>query len=435
MSTLASALRDSPVETSLQLLETLTADYPRRDFAVRLWSGERWGNTVHPRFTLVLKHAGALKRMLLGASELTLGEAYIFDDFDVEGDLEAAFSLGDYLVRHELDVTEKLRLANLLLRLPYRHCRSNGQSLAPHLHGKPHSKNRDRNAVGYHYDLSTDFYRLWLDKNMVYSCAYFHTGDEDLDTAQINKLDYLCRKLRLGAGDRLLDIGCGWGGLVLHAAKYFGVKALGVTLSHAQAEVAQSRIREADLTDRCEVRICDYRDLDASPPYDKIVSVGMFEHVGESHLPEYFQNVWKLLRPGGVFLNHGIATSALFRRRGASFIDKYVFPDAGLLPLGTTIPLAESCGFEVRDVESLREHYALTLRHWVRRLQNRYQEAKRLTSETTYRIWRLYMAGSAHAFATGRVNLFQVLLSKPERGAAHLPLTRADWYPSPDAKV
>jgi cyclopropane-fatty-acyl-phospholipid synthase len=206
------------------------------------------------------------------------------------------------------------------------------------------------------------------------------------------------------------------------------VHALGVTLSERQAELAKKRIQEAGLKDRCQVQVCDYRDLRAPQAYDKIVSVGMFEHVGESHLPEYFQQTWKLLRRGGVFLNHGIATSAIFRRKGPSFIDKCVFPDGGLAPLNATVQAAEASGFEVRDVESLREHYARTLRLWVRRLESRYEEARSMVNETTYRIWRIYMAGSAHAFATGRVNLYQVLFSKPDNGETHLPLTRADWY-------
>jgi cyclopropane-fatty-acyl-phospholipid synthase len=428
MSSLAHHIPDHSVEVSVHLLDALTADYPRRDFAVRFWSGDTWGDSTNPRFTFVLQHPGALRRMLIGANQVTLGEAYIFDDFDVEGDVEAAFEFGDYLIQHELELTEKLKLAGLLLRLPHSNHRLAIQPTGLHLQGKVHSKDRDRKAVGYHYNLSNDFYQLWLDQRMVYSCAYFEDGDEDLDTAQLHKLDYLCRKLRLQAGERLLDVGCGWGGLVMHAAQHFGVKALGVTLSKAQATLAQARIQQAGLSDRCEVRVCDYRDLEPSPPFDKIVSVGMFEHVGEAHLPEYFDHVWKLLRGGGVFLNHGIATSALFHRKGPSFIDKYVFPDGGLVPLGTTVRIAEACGFEVRDVESLREHYVRTLRHWVCRLESRYEDARRATSETVYRIWRLYMAGCAFAFAMGRVNLYQVLLSKPTNGNAHLPLTRADWY-------
>ena len=427
MSTLARTTRDHAVERSVEVLESLTADYPRHDFAVRFWNGDTWGNSASPRFTMVLKHPGSLRRMLLGANQLTLGEGYIYDDFDVVGNLEAAFELGDYLMAHELELTEKLRLAGLLLRLPHGDHRHE-RPAAPHLRGSLHSKHRDREAIGYHYNLSNDFYQLWLDRNMVYSCAYFEHDGQDIDTAQIRKLDYLCRKLRLRAGETLLDIGCGWGGLILHATRHFGVKALGVTLSEPQARWAQRRIREEGLVDECEARVCDYRDLDPSSPFDKIVSVGMFEHVGEARLPEYFQHVWKLLRTGSVFLNHGIAYSATYQRKGPSFIDKYVFPDGGLVPLATTIRIAEACGFEVRDVESLREHYARTLRHWVRRLESRYEDARRITSENIYRIWRIYMAGCAHAFSIGRVNIYQVLFSKPDHGAANLPLSRADWY-------
>jgi len=426
MSSLAGPVRDHAVEISLQLLDSLTADYPHHDFAIRLWNGDTWGNTHNPRFTLVLKQAGTLRRLLIGASQLTLGESYIYDDFDIEGNVEAAFSFGDYLVAHELELMEKLHLGGLLLRLPHNDHHHDEQRL--HLHGRAHSKPRDRDAVTYHYNLSNDFYQLWLDRRMVYSCAYFEHGNEDIDTAQAQKLDYICRKLRLRAGESLLDVGCGWGGLVLYAAEHFGVRALGVTLSESQAEMAKQRIQEAGLSERCEVQLCDYRDLDPSSPFDKIVSVGMFEHVGQSRLPDYFQHVWKLLRSGGVFLNHGIATSATYTRKGPSFIDNYVFPDGELVPLGTTIGIAEACGFEVRDVESMREHYAQTLRHWVSRLESRYQDAKRIASETVYRIWRIYMSGCAHAFAIGRVNVYQVLLSKSEKGEMQLPLTRADWY-------
>jgi cyclopropane-fatty-acyl-phospholipid synthase len=428
MSDSVTSVRDSSIDITLEVIEAVLADYPRRDFAIRLWNGEVWGNREDPRFTLVLNDPSSLRRMILGANQLTLGEAYIYEDFDIEGDVEAAFEFGDYLTTHELELMEKLRLAGLVLRLPHHGDHGEKHELGPHLHGRRHSKQRDREAVRYHYDLSNDFYQLWLDRRMVYSCAYFERGNEDIDTAQANKLDYLCRKLRLRRGDRLLDVGCGWGGLVMWAAQHFGVHALGVTLSEEQAKLARERVREAGLEERCHIEVRDYRDLAEPNSFDKIVSVGMFEHVGESHLPEYFEHVWKLLRPGGVFMNHGIAASAIFRRKGPSFIDKYVFPDGGLVPIGTTIRIAEACVFEVRDVESLREHYNRTLRHWVQRLESRYEDAKRMTSETVYRIWRIYMAGSAFAFARGRVNLYQVLFSKPDRGEARLPLTRADWY-------
>jgi cyclopropane-fatty-acyl-phospholipid synthase len=264
---------------------------------------------------------------------------------------------------------------------------------------------------------------------MVYSCAYFTSAGEELDTAQERKLDYICRKLRLRGGERLLDVGCGWGGLVMHAALLHGVDATGITLSRPQAELANERIRQAGVSDRCRVEVRDYRDVGETGVYDKLVSVGMFEHVGKGRLSEYFRRAFSLLRPGGVFLNHGIACNPAFPPiPGPSFADHYVFPDGELVPIGATLDAAEANGFEVRDVESLREHYVLTLLHWVRRLEARRDEACRAAGETTYRLWRLYMAGAAHKFRTGRNNVYQALLVKTDRGASGLPLTRSDWY-------
>ena len=260
MATLAASLKDRSLEITQQLLEAITEDYPGRDFAIRFWDGSTWGNVEDPRFTFVLKHPSAVRRMLSGANQLTMGEAYIYDDFDLEGDMEAAFEFAEYLISHELEISKKLQLAALLLKLPGR-----PRSLAlvdPKLEGALHSRQRDREAVTYHYNLSNDFYSLWLDRRMVYSCAYFQSGDEDIDSAQEQKLDYICRKLRLQPGERLLDVGCGWGGLILYAAQKFGVQALGVTLSEPQAKLARARIQEAGLSDRCEVRVCDYRDLE-----------------------------------------------------------------------------------------------------------------------------------------------------------------------------
>lgn len=297
------------------------------------------------------------------------------------------------------------------------------------LRGVRHSRHRDRKAVTYHYDVSNDFYSLFLDERMVYSCAYFSSLDEDLDAAQERKLDYICRKLRLRRGERLLDIGCGWGGLVIHAASRYGVDAVGITLSRPQAALANERIRRAGLSERCRVEVRDYREVDGTSTYDKMVSVGMFEHVGESLLPEYFRRAFRLLRPGGVFLNHGIARNPEFPLvPGPSFTDHYVFPDGELVPISTTLCCAEASGFEVRDVESLREHYILTLRRWVTRLEARRGEARNATDERTYRLWRLYMAGSAHKFRIGQNNVYQVLLSRPSGAGSDLPLTRSDWY-------
>jgi cyclopropane-fatty-acyl-phospholipid synthase len=265
---------------------------------------------------------------------------------------------------------------------------------------------------------------------MVYSCAYFRSPEDGLDEAQEAKLDLLCRKLRLNPGQRLLDIGCGWGGLVIHAAREYGVDATGITLSRPQADLANSRIEAAGLAKRCRVELRDYREVEETPAYDALASIGMFEHVGAALLPEYFARARRALRPGGVFLNHGIACRAAEEpSAGRGFSDSYVFPDGELVPIHLTLRSAEEAGFEVRDVESLREHYARTLRLWVSRLQARHDEATRFVDEPTYRVWRLFMAGSAYGFARGRLNVYQSLLLKPlEDGGSDLPLTRRGWY-------
>jgi cyclopropane-fatty-acyl-phospholipid synthase len=424
---LTQLFRKTPSRVSAEFLDTLLAEYPRRDFQVQLWDGTVWGAEKQPCFSLVLKHPGALREMLLSASELTLGEAYIYDDFDIEGDIEAAFDLADYLLAQERSLWESFDLNERMRKLP-KNDRPR-ESLYPiEFRGEIHAKYRDRQAISYHYDLPANFYALWLDRRMVYSCAYFSKPEEDLDSAQESKLDYICRKLRLCPGDHLLDIGCGWAGLIIHAAAHYGVEAVGITLSVPQAEVARQRVLEAGLNDRCRVEVSDYRDIEHDRQYDKIVSVGMFEHVGEALLPEYFHCAWDLLRPGGVFLNHGISHSASYRRRGPSFVDRYVFPNGDLVPISTSLRAAELTGFELRDIEGLREHYTLTLHHWVRRLESHAEEVRRVTDDTTYRIWRLYMAGAAHAFQSGRLNVYQTLLAKPVNGRSGLPLTRDDWY-------
>jgi cyclopropane-fatty-acyl-phospholipid synthase len=308
------------------------------------------------------------------------------------------------------------------------------------LAGRAHTRERDMQAVRYHYDVGNDFYALWLDSRMVYSCGYFQREDASLDEAQTAKLEHICRKLRLKPGERLLDIGCGWGGLVMYAAEHYGVHATGITLSDAQATLARERVREAGLSNRCQIEVRDYREMPRGVHFDKIVSVGMHEHVGEAHLPEYFGHAYRLLKPGGLFLNHGIVDlnarpnpieSWLKKHiwQEGSFLDRYIFPDGELIPPGRVIEYAEQAGFETRDVESLREHYALTLRHWVRRLEAHHDDAVRLVGEKGYRAWRLYMAGSAHGFAAGKIGIVQTLLSKHTKGGGSgLPLTREDLY-------
>jgi cyclopropane-fatty-acyl-phospholipid synthase len=320
--------------------------------------------------------------------------------------------------------------------------------------GRRHSMARDRFAISHHYDQPVDFYRPWLGESLAYSCAYFRSADDDLATAQANKLELICRKLRLNRDDRFLDIGCGWGSLALHAATGHGAYTRGITISREQAAVASKRIEAAQMTQSCGVELLDYREArNRMGVFDKIASVGMFEHVGLKNLPQYFRTVYEMMRPGGVFLNHGIARAdaaldrdtqpldrlaiPLLQRipllrglRSGSFIDKYVFPDGELVTLSDAVRAAEEAGFEVRDVENLREHYELTLRAWVEGLKENAGALLKRVSETTYRTWLLYMAGSAAAFRRGDIAVYQMLLSRPERGESRLPLTRDDWYAS-----
>jgi len=404
---------------------------------VRLWDGSRWPDESKKASTLVLNHPGALRTMFFRGNELSLAEAYLYGDFDVEGNLETLINVAEDLASASSGWWTKLRTGRNLLRLPtdneHPWLKTHGGTLrrAPaKLSGQRHSVERDRRAVAFHYNVSNDFFALWLDECMVYSCAYFITPEEDLDTAQKNKLDYICRKLRLQPEQRLLDIGCGWGGLVIYAAQHHHVECTGITLSEPQAEFANARIRAAGLENRCRVLVSDYRQVGQSATYDALVSIGMFEHVGEALLPAYFQHAHDLLKPGGVFLNHGIARRATGNTEsGPSFSDIYVFPDGELTPINTTLRVAENAGFEVRDVESLREHYAMTLRHWVRRLEASYDTALRYVEDPAYRVWRLFMSGSAAGFSRNRLNIYQVLLVKPDgHGSSGLPLTRADWY-------
>jgi cyclopropane-fatty-acyl-phospholipid synthase len=415
---------------SLQILEQLFPGEASGEVGCRLWDGTLWPDEQPRLATIVLKHPGALRAMFLPPNEVGLAEAYLYNDFDVEGDLERVYGLGDELIEATQNLSAKLSIGILLLRLPSGDGHQYGERGPAKLSGQAHSVDRDRQAVTYHYDVSNDFYALWLDRNMVYSCAYFQSISDDLDSAPVCKLDYLCRKLRLRPDQRLLDIGCGWGGLVAHAAQYFQVEALGITLSQPQAELANQRLAAKGLDNLARVEVLDYRQVDESAPFDALVSVGMFEHVGKALLPTYFRKAKRILRPGGVFLNHGIASFATDPpRKGPTFTQRYVFPDGELTPISVSLKAAEEAGFEVRDVESLREHYALTLRHWVRRLEEQHQQALEFVNEPTYRVWRLFMSASAYGFSIGRLNVFQSLLvNNDDQGRSSLPLTRQDWY-------
>jgi cyclopropane-fatty-acyl-phospholipid synthase len=431
-----------------RVFDSLFAGYDGPAFSLRLWDGWQWSSTAdsQPQCTLIFNSPHAFEALIVRPSEITLGEAFLAGDINVEGDLFCVFSVTDHIFHSPQGRRRKVMeaLARLL------------SGIAEWWnHGSPHSLTRDRSAISHHYDQPVDFFRPWLGDSLVYSCAYFRSPEDDLATAQANKLELVCRKLRLKPSDRFLDIGCGWGSLVLHAASRHRVEAQGITISQEQAAVAAARIRDAQVAQSCSADLLDYRHAPSRfVAFDKIASLGMFEHVGMKNLPRYFRTVYDLLQPRGLFLNHGIAKTQIGRpaqspektiftrsieaflsqvpqlRRvhTSSFIDKYVFPDGELVTISEAMRAAEGAGFEVRDVENLREHYELTLRAWVDGLQRNAGQLLKQVSDATYRTWLLYMAGSAAAFHRGDIAVYQMLLSRPERGASGLPLTREDWY-------
>ena len=378
--------------------------------AIELWNGKRYPLSGDTPVTLRIPGAGALK-YFIGADLAKLGEAYVEGHIDVEGPIRDVLRAAEGLSRH-LGGDKKGRMPRFL---------------------NLHSKARDAHAIEYHYDVSNEFYGLWLDREMVYSCAYFKTGDEDIHTAQAQKLDHICRKLRLEPGERLLDIGCGWGGLVRWAAKHYGVDATGVTLSRNQHRLASERIAADGLSERCRVLLQDYRDLPGEAQFDKISSVGMFEHVGLQNLPVYFGAIRRLLKDGGIAMNHGITAidpdSRAVGLGGGAFIGKYVFPHGELPHLSLALREMSAAGLEVMDVETLRLHYAKTLWHWSARLEAKLEEARKHTDEKRVRIWRTYLAGCAHAFEKRWVTIQQVLATKTlDPRANPLPYTREYMY-------
>ncbi|HEY3112972.1 MAG TPA: cyclopropane-fatty-acyl-phospholipid synthase family protein [Gemmatimonadaceae bacterium] len=436
---------DGALSRCRAVLTALFGELHERSFDVRFWDGSiDHGSNPRPPFTFVLNRPAALRRMLLPPSELSLAESYLSGDVEIDGSMEAASNLSEAIGDRLRSPLEVARLIGLVLRLPGKADDDLADARFPERAkklGPRHTPVRDAAAVRFHYDVGNDFYKLWLDRRMVYSCAYFRSPDDTLDVAQEAKLDLICRKLRLKPGERFLDIGCGWGGLIMHAAEHYGVDATGITLSENQASLAKERIGQAGLADRCRVAIRDYRTLVEGDGYDKISSIGMVEHVGLSNLPVYFASAFRALKPGGLFLNHGIVSlrearpksvrEKIFKKlwKADAFIDTYVFPDGKLTAAHDVVSAAEASGFEVRDVESLREHYAITLRHWVKSLEEKSRDAMALVGNHTFRVWRLYMAASANAFATAGINVIQTLLAKPDaQGHSNIPLTRDDLY-------
>ncbi|MFE1767461.1 class I SAM-dependent methyltransferase [Streptomyces angustmyceticus] len=413
---------------------------------IRAWDRSESGPPGAP--TLVIHHRRALRRLLFKPGELGLARAWVAGDLDIEGDLYEALDRLAGLIweRGETATPHRAAALRALARPEVRAAARELLTLAGapvpptppaeevrRRRGPLHTLRRDKEAISHHYDVGNDFYALVLGPSMVYSCAYWGTAEDGvvtLEDAQRDKLDLICRKLGLREGQRLLDVGCGWGSMVLHAAREYGVRAVGITLSEEQATFARKRIAEAGLADRIEIRVQDYREIH-DEPFDAISSVGMAEHVGRTQYAEYAGALYALLRPGGRLLNHQIARRPVPDEEAYhvdEFIDRYVFPDGELAPIGRTVGQLEEAGFEVRDVEAIREHYARTLRRWVANLEEHWDEAARLTSVGRARVWRLYMAASALSFERNRIGVNQVLAVRtPEPGESGLPLRARDW--------
>ena len=411
------------------LLESLLGtDLPVQ---VRIYDGSSLGPPDAPA-TVVVRNQDAVQRIVTSrGSELGFARAYVAGDIDIEGDIYAVIALRERVASIRPNVAA-LRHAARALGIDSLAALRRLRPLPPPpeevvLHGFRHSRARDAKAIASHYDVSNDFYRLILGPSMTYSCAVFERDTDSLDQAQANKYELICRKLGLRPRMRLLDIGCGWGGMVMHAARHHGVSAVGITISNAQYELARKRVVDAGLADLVEIRFQDYRDIHDGP-FDAVSSIGMVEHVGLAKLGEYFTQIERLLRPGGRLLNHGICRPAGQKERLGrnSFVNRYVFPDGELVELGKVISSMQGTGLEARHSESLREHYARTLRHWVANLEANWDAATRDAGDAHARIWRLYMAGAAVAFETGSTQIHQVLAVKPEGGRSGMPL-RPDW--------
>lgn len=376
---------------------------------IELWNGQRFDFCSEPTVTVTIPNLAALRYFVV-PNFSRLGEAFVEGRIRVQGSPKNIFKVAVSLAH---SVTARLPAAFEWVA--------------------QHSREQDKAAIEYHYDLANDFYALFLDRNMVYSCAYYLNDHDSLEMAQNNKLDHILNKLDLKPGERFLDIGCGWGALVIRASQQYGAMSTGVTLSKNQFEYAQKAIRRAGLEDRCQVLLCDYRDLVEEGSYDKIASVGMFEHVGLKNLPIYFSAIHRLLKDDGLVLNHGITSSSVESRKlgmgVGDFIHRYVFPHGELPHIALALKEMSSSGLEILDVESLRRHYALTCEAWSDNLEQHGDDAVRIVGERRYRIWQIYLAGCAYGFSQGWMNLYQVLCSKVQCNALRqLPMTRAYMY-------
>jgi cyclopropane-fatty-acyl-phospholipid synthase len=378
-----------------------------------LWNGEKidLGHFTEPKVTLTAKSAAAIP-LLLDPTLDHLGDAYVQGKIDLEGNLTDIINIGYKLASQSTTSAGPLQRAVRYFT---------------------HSKSSDKESIQYHYDVSNEFYSLWLDPNMVYSCGYFENGNEDLATAQLKKIDHILTKIQVQPGHTLLDIGCGWGALLIRAAQKFGARGTGVTLSQNQYDLATERVKAAGLSDMIDIRLQDYRDVTGQ--FDRITSVGMFEHVGRKNLPAYFSKVRSLLKDDGIVMNHGITSTDVeggeVANGGGEFIDKYVFPNGELPHIGQALQTMQQGGLEAFDVENLRRHYAKTLHCWSDSFEAQTDIIKGMVDEKTYRIWRVYLAGCAYGFERDDIAIYQIVGRKAGSHADILPWSRRYMYEQP----
>jgi cyclopropane-fatty-acyl-phospholipid synthase len=405
-----------PFARTAPLREAIEHALPERPFRIRFWDGTEVPATEQPAPTFEIKSPKALAHLLKAPGELGLGRAYAQGLIETD-DIDGALLLVDNFDAPRPAPRQILKLVGGILQ-------ATGLTLPPprpstelRLKGERHTPARDRRAVRHHYDAGNDFFKLFLDDSMTYSCAYWRTGAQTLEEAQDAKRELVCQKLALQPDEHLLDVGCGWGSMAIHAATRHGARVLGVTLSEPQVEEARRRAQEAGVADRVEFRVADYRELDPTHPdqkFDAISSIGMVEHVGEERIDLYIRTLHGLLEPGGRLLNHGIAKlQDLDTKDEGPFSERFVFPDGVPLPLSRIIQAMERNGFATRHVEGIAEDYAQTITHWIERYEGRYGEAVRLAGEERARVWKLYLHAARQGFTTGWASVYQVLATRP----------------------
>ena len=423
----------TPVSTqsTVAFFSKILKGYDGCNFRIELWDGT--GIEARPGsaslFSIRFNHPGALRGLFFPPSEVKICEAYFNNEFDITGDILALLNNAQKLGAHNWKPSQLFSLFSTIVKLPRGKTGGIVNENQRDISGEKYSINRDREAVQYHYDVSDDFYALWLDERMIYSGAYFHDEEESVTQAQINKLDIICKKLELKKDETFLDIGCGWGALLLYAAEHYGVKASGVTLSKNQAEYIRRKAIEKGIGDRVSIELKDYRELSTDKKFDKLASVEMLHHVGEKNLPEFFTHLKALLNDNGLSFHLAITSNpSKGKYRGPKYADKYFMPDYQLVPVSKYLEYAEKAGWEVIDNENLRKHYQLTAERWLHTLEEKHDDAARISGEVIFRVWRLSLALMAYGFQKNMIQMHHFVLAKNPRGEYHNPLTRMGWY-------